>query len=161
MNGSEVELLRTDPNSLRLECQAFQIDCYLAMVPRSIKVKDGSILLVNMASVRALANEAGMLIDASRFRPNFVVDSGVPFDEDTWASVTIGLVEFNVIDRCDRCFIICFDQDTGEQAMAPYDALRRLRGNDRLTFGVFLDVADLSVAEQFIWINDPISVQYK
>jgi len=78
---------------------------------------DSHVLIVNLASVRAFAMEAGMALDPRRFRANLYVDGMEPQEELRWLGRTIraGEAELDVTSRCERCKVITMDPDTTEQ----------------------------------------------
>ncbi|MBE9114345.1 MOSC N-terminal beta barrel domain-containing protein [Lusitaniella coriacea LEGE 07157] len=79
-------------------------------------------LLVNTASLanlnqrleRAYQNDS-QTVPMNRFRPNIIVDTDLPFAEDTWDSIQIDRVIFDLVKPCDRCIIITTNQTTGER----------------------------------------------
>lgn len=74
-----------------------------------------------------------------RFRPNVVVDSGQPFAEDDWTKVTIGDLDFRVVERCKRCVMTTIDPWTLEVGNEPLRTFARHRRWDGGTwFGVKL-----------------------
>jgi uncharacterized protein YcbX len=54
-------------------------------------------------------------INADRFRPNFVIEGGIPFQEDGWSHVSIGHTRFHVSGPCARCTMVNIDQVTGSR----------------------------------------------
>jgi len=98
------------------------------------------VLIVNLATVRAFALEAGMPIDHRRFRANLYVDGLEPEEELRWLGRMIhaGNAELEVVDRCERCKVITMDPDT---TVATPELLRLLveRHDERL--GMYCRVA--------------------
>jgi len=86
---------------------------------------DSQVLIVNLASVRAFALEAGMPLDHRRFRANLYVEGLEPEEELRWLGRVIraGEAELEVTSRCERCKVITMDPDTTE---ATPDILRVL-----------------------------------
>jgi MOSC domain-containing protein len=74
------------------------------------------VLIVNLATVRAFAVEAGMAIDPRRFRANLYVEGLGPEEELRWLGRVIraGDAELEVVDRCERCKVITMHPDTTE-----------------------------------------------
>jgi uncharacterized protein YcbX len=74
----------------------------------------------SLASVGALAAEAGCPIDPRQFRANVYMEpkSGQPFDEEKWSG---GLLQFGsevltgVTQRDPRCMMVNLDPETGKQ----------------------------------------------
>ena len=73
-----------------------------------------------------------------RFRPNFVVSGGAPYEEDGWRRIRIGTVEFEGVENCERCELPTVDPETGlpDPKREPMRTLARYRR--RATGGVFL-----------------------
>ncbi|WP_061292229.1 MOSC domain-containing protein [Herbidospora cretacea] len=78
-------------------------------------------------------------LDVARFRPNVVVDGFEPFEEETWAWVRIGDVDFRVSELCDRCFVTLWDPETRERGKEPLRSLaRHHRWDGKTWFGIRL-----------------------
>jgi len=71
-----------------------------------------------------------------RFRPNLVVDSGVPFEEDSWNKIKGGEVVFQPVKPCARCVLTTIDPQTGLAGREPLQTLSTYRktGN-KILFG--------------------------
>ena len=48
-----------------------------------------------------------------RFRPNIVIQTSVPFEEESWKKIKIGNAIFEVEGNCTRCGAVCIDPETG------------------------------------------------
>lgn len=70
-----------------------------------------------------------------RFRPNFVIDGGEPYEEDEWKFFTIGDHNFTVLGKCVRCQMICMNPETGERSKEPMATLGSTRGS-LMPFGI-------------------------
>jgi hypothetical protein len=100
------------------------------------------ILVTTTASLRAV-NEALNArcvppVGMERFRPNVVVETDVPFDEDGWARIAAGDVELDLVKPCSRCIVTTIDQETGETRVdeEPLATLLRVRRSaDRAVAG--------------------------
>jgi uncharacterized protein YcbX len=79
-------------------------------------------------------------INAERFRPNFVVTGGIPFQEDSWSRVMIGSMIFTVTGPCARCTMVNIDQTTGSRESNLFATLASARRNPsgKIVFGVLL-----------------------
>jgi uncharacterized protein YcbX len=99
-------------------------------------------------------------IPVDRFRGNLVVRGGVPFCEDDWVKVMIGGQAFRVLGACQRCQMICIDQQSGERTSEPLLSLarfRRLQG--RTFFGQHLaHIPSESTTPFRLSVGDPIVV---
>lgn len=73
--------------------------------------------IINLASVRDLERVTGKEIDPRRFRPNVVIDTGVPWQEFDWIGqdIRIGDAVLTVTKRTQRCAAINVDPQTGER----------------------------------------------
>lgn len=84
--------------------------------------------LTTTASLEALNSRTGKETPMDRFRPNVVIETGTPWEEDRWQRIRIGGVELEVIKPCARCEVITTDQQTGERGdTSSLDALKKFR----------------------------------
>lgn len=98
-------------------------------------------LVTNTASLDQLNTWMGTPLPMTRFRPNLVVETEVPFAEDTWIGrrLVIGDVVLRAVKACARCVVTTTDQETGERGREPLRTLARHRNVDQgLIFGVNL-----------------------
>ena len=82
----------------------------------------------------------GHPVSMSRFRPNIVVRGELlPWDEDRWARVTAGAVQFRVLQGCVRCTVPTVDQSTGlrPDGQNPTATLRRIQTYSVKTHGPY------------------------
>ena len=113
--------------------EVLQIDCKLVSMPEKSKRKvnyfyavhkddavsfaDGyPFLLIGENSLNDLNARLERDVPMNRFRPNFVVSGGAPFEEDAWEKIKIGGAVFHVVKPCGRCVITTIDQETGVSA---------------------------------------------
>ncbi|ULT84446.1 hypothetical protein L3Y34_013251 [Caenorhabditis briggsae] len=103
-------------------------------------VNDSPFLLINEASVYMLARHINMDVQdiLTRFRSNIVVRGLPPFIEDTAKRLSIENLEFEVVDKCTRCEMICVDPMTGEKDPSLLLALRDYRNKQKMTFGIYI-----------------------
>jgi len=85
------------------------------------------LLLTNEESLRDLNGRLESPIPMDRFRANVIVRGGGPFDEDRWARLSIGGLEFDKCGLCERCPITTTDQQTGDRGREPIRTLSRYR----------------------------------
>ena len=87
----------------------------------TVSLADGfPLLLAGTASLAAI-NAALPLIPGpmpmDRFRPNLVVETTEPWEEDTWSHIEIGPgpnpVRLRLASPCVRCAVVTLDQETG------------------------------------------------
>lgn len=100
--------------------------------------------LINLASVQAVREATGSDIVWPHFRPNLVVDGFPPFAEDYWREITIGPLNFQVVESCARCSIVNTTQE-GFGRGEPLRAITKLRQSGKhVLFGQHLILADSS-----------------
>ncbi len=102
----------------------------------TVSFADGfPLLLANTASLRRLNEWIGdpQPLPMTRFRPNIVMDSDIPFVEDTWTghSIHIGELEFRVAKPCARCVVTTTDQETAQRGREPLRTLGKYRNVDQ------------------------------
>ena len=82
----------------------------------------------SLADLNANIEENGShAIPMNRFRPNIVVDTPLAFEEDSWARIQIGDVEFVMVEHAARCVITTINQETGEKGKEPLRILAQYR----------------------------------
>ena len=93
-------------------------------------------LLVGQGSVDELERRTRRTIPVERFRPNIVVSTDRPHDEDFWQTFTIGDVRFRGVKLCARCVVTTIDQDTGarDANREPLRTLARYRRIESLVY---------------------------
>ena len=96
------------------------------------------VLAIGRSSLDDLNTRTPAPASMRRFRPNFVVSGGTPYEEDGWRRIRIGSVEFEGVENCERCELPTVDPDTGvpDPRREPMRTLARYRR--RATGGVFL-----------------------
>ena len=116
---------------------------------------DGTVSLINLATISAIGQEAGQTIGTRRFRANIVIatDATEPFLEDGWLGGTLvfGSLEngpmVNVTMRDLRCVMINFDPDTAQQTPYVMKAAVRLNNNYAGAYGTVVRVGQLEVGQ--------------
>jgi uncharacterized protein len=96
------------------------------------------LLVVNEASLAALAAEDGKPVDVRRFRPNLVVAGAPAWAEDGWQGLVVaGTLPLRTPKPCARCSIPGVDPDSALTTKEPLRTLARLRTRDHKTlFGI-------------------------
>ena len=126
-------------------------------------VSKAAVHIVNEASVRDLrervlskiedpAARALTKIEATPFRPNFVIDSGVAFSEDTYQEARVGNVLFRLVGYCSRCKAVTCNFDTNERnpELEPTPTLTAYRKHELgVLFGTYNQVEVISSPQQF------------
>lgn len=101
----------------------------------------GYISVMNLASVRAVAQAIGQEVDPLRFRANVYVDGLAPWAEDEWVTgsrVKLGGAELSVFKPIVRCVATHVNLETGERDIEMVDMLRRHFGRD--TLGTYFSI---------------------
>lgn len=110
-------------------------------------------LVLGTSSLEQLSLKSGEDIDIRRFRPNIVVATQTPHEEDEWASITLGDFQLQKVKPCLRCQVIDIDQDHAERRGTVTKTLSTYRrmGNN-IGFGasyVGLNMGELVVGSEF------------
>lgn len=95
----------------------------------------GFISVINLASVRAVANAIGEDVDPLRFRANVYVDDLPAWAEDEWVvgtKVTLGEAGLAMFKPIVRCVATHVNLDTGERDIDMVGQLREHFGRDTL-----------------------------
>jgi len=104
-----------------------QVDAAFAKPGDQVGFADGfSFLLLSEASLGALNGRLASPVAMERFRPNLVVAGCDAFAEDTWKTIRVGELEFEVVKPCARCSITTVDE-FGERGKEPLATLARFR----------------------------------
>lgn len=93
------------------------------------------LMLLGSASLDGLNARLQQPVPMIQFRPNLVVDTARPHEEDAWTRIAIGDVEFDVARACTRCNFVNVDPQRGER-VATGEPLRTLTGYRRVEDGV-------------------------
>ena len=147
----EVELLFGDSSMHAWFSEALQRPVRLAFMPSStLRTTDARYaevpvalndafpaLIISQASLDNLNARLEKTVPMDRFRPNFVIAGGGPYQEDDWNRITIGQVRFSIVKPCARCVIITTDQQTGERSKEPLRTLATYRSvGNKVRFGM-------------------------
>jgi len=116
------------------------------------------LLLASSASLDDLNLYLENRVEMARFRPNLVVAGPEAYDEDRWAAIRIGEIEFEVAGACDRCVMVTLDPASGA-ARPDHEPLailgRQRRGEDgKVYFGQFL----IPRSTGRLFVGDPVQV---
>jgi uncharacterized protein YcbX len=126
----------------------------LVLVDRPGRMQGRPATIVSTASLRKLAEEAGVEVDPRRFRMLFHVDGCAPHEEDEWlgAHVRIGGAVVRVVERVERCVVTTRDPETGERDLDTLALLKRYRRS--IDFGVRAAVVEPGV----VHVGDVVDV---
>ncbi|MFG3339927.1 MOSC domain-containing protein [Glycomyces sp. NPDC048151] len=122
---------------------------------RKVKREYGRILVVFAASVRRLSEQLGREVEASRFRPNVVVDADLaPYAEyelERGSQIRLGDNEFTLQKPCERCVLPSWEPNgANERDMELHKFIIKELDNH---FGIYLRVSDPVKVE----VGDPIA----
>jgi len=128
--GRPVRLVRLDPKRPRTVDQAF------ARPDDTVGFADGfPLLVIGSASLAALDTDVEAFeVAAERFRPNLVLQTSVPWIEDTWRRIRIGGIELELVKPCSRCVGINVEPRTGRSGREPLRTLAKTRTHDGKVF---------------------------
>jgi len=101
----------------------------------------GYISVINLASVRVVAQAIDQPVDPLRFRANVYVDGLKPWVEDEWvagSAVKLGGAQLSVFKPIVRCVATHVNLDTGERDIDMVDMLRQNFGRD--TLGTYFSI---------------------
>ncbi len=121
-----------------------------ALHGETVSFADGfPFLLISEASLEDLNSRLAYPVVMKRFRPNFVVSGADAFGEDSWKSIQIGSLRFDLVKPCARCILTTIDPETGEKGPEPLKTLAAYRRvNNKVLFGQNLVVAQRGVVRQ-------------
>lgn len=108
-----------------------------ALHGEAVSFADGfPFLLISQGSLDDLNSRLPEAIEMKRFRPNFVVTGTGPFSEDSWKSIRIGSLSFDIVKPCARCVLTTIDPKTGKKGAEPLKTLASFRRvNNKILFG--------------------------
>jgi uncharacterized protein YcbX len=131
--GVPCRLMHWTPNSRRpLEAKYAGT---LSHADRNVTLTDGApLLLLGAASLDALNGRltaAGHpAVGVERFRPNVLLATSAPHEEDHWERVRIGAVEVSLGSPCPRCVVTTIDPRTLAPDVEPLRTLAQYRRGD-------------------------------
>ena len=89
---------------------------YVVNINDIVSFADGyPILITNDASLVDLNSRLEEKVEMERFRPNIVVDSLTPFEEDTWSRLQTDTIELSLVKKCARCVMVNINPATGKK----------------------------------------------
>ncbi len=117
-------------------------------------------LLINSASLEDLQGRTSAEISLAQFRANMIVTGATAWDEDNWARIRIGKVDFKIAKPCRRCLLITINHESGTRHPdgEPLTTLQTFRracdGSGDVDFGLHLVAENSGI----IRITDGITV---
>ncbi|XP_019364786.1 PREDICTED: molybdenum cofactor sulfurase-like, partial [Gavialis gangeticus] len=127
-------------------------------------VNEAQYLLINTASILYLKEQIIARLEEpleteqliQRFRANIVINTVEPFEEEEWAEISIGALHFQVVGPCNRCQIICIDQQSGERNKEFLQSLSNVRGR-KTHFGIYLmNQSSCSSSSNLLSVGSPV-----
>jgi uncharacterized protein YcbX len=95
------------------------------------------ILMIGTASLDDLNARLEEKISWDRFRPNLVVETEIPFEEDDWSSIQMGDNSFRLVKPCARCVMTTVNQQTAIAGKEPLRTLAAYRSvGNKVLFGM-------------------------
>lgn len=86
--------------------------------------------LQSLAEINQKISEKDVdIVPVSRFRPNVVISSPLPWKEDEWRVIRIGDAVLENSEPCGRCQVVTIDQNTGlvSSNKEPFETLKKER----------------------------------
>ena len=94
-------------------------------------------LLIGTRSLDFLNDKLEEKITIKRFRPNIVITTQNPHEEDDFEEFKIGKVQFKNVKPCGRCIMVNNDPQTGVVKKEPLKTLSKYRNvNNSVLFGI-------------------------
>ncbi|MED4205471.1 MOSC domain-containing protein [Neobacillus mesonae] len=127
------------------------------VTPELLSVDTASILIVTDTTIRKLEKLWGERLDARRFRPNFIVAvEEESINEKDWIGkrLSIGNVELQVDQFCERCAMITIDPET---LVRDLSLLKKVYDEMNMHFGVYASVkktGQVKVGDQLLLIEE-------
>lgn len=124
--GHPCRLVRIGPTfTRRVAKQKAKLDDHFHFADGAPVLAIGAASLSDLNDRLQERGEAPVPMD--RFRPNLVVNGGLPFAEDNWERCQIGEVIFRSAGPCARCIITTTDQQTAQRGKEPLRTLATYR----------------------------------
>ena len=154
--GRSCKLVYMPPSTKRI------VDTRYATEPALSAFGDGyPVLLIGTASLddlnKRLALSGSLPVDWDRFRPNIVVQTQLPFEEDRWKVFKVGEHLAAGVKLCARCVFTTIDQVTGEKSKEPLRTMASYRSmSGKVMFGQNV-IVQSSAGE--LCVGDAITVE--
>ena len=122
----------------------------------NVSLADGyPYLMIGSQSLDFLNEKLTDKITVLRFRPNIVISSQSPHEEDDFTTFKIGEVQFKNIKPCGRCIMVNNDPDNGKLKKEPLKTLSEYRNvNNSVLFGtniVSLNSGIINVGDEIVF----------
>ena len=110
-------------------------------------------LIAGTASLNQLNEKLDGSVLMDRFRPNIVIETEVPHEEDNWESIQIGNAKMLVIKPCARCPVVTINQQTADKTKDTLKVLSTYRKKDNK---VYFGVNAISLENSHINVGDSV-----
>ncbi|MBF7092940.1 MOSC domain-containing protein [Flavobacterium sp. ALJ2] len=122
----------------------------------NVSLADGyPYLMIGSESLDFLNEKLADKITILRFRPNIVIRTQTPHEEDDFTTFKIGEVQFKNVKPCGRCIMVNNDPENGKLKKEPLKTLSKYRVvNNSVLFGtniVSLNSGVISVGDEIIF----------
>lgn len=122
----------------------------------NVSLADGyPYLMIGNKSLDFLNEKLADKITILRFRPNIVISTQTPHEEDDFTTFKIGEVQFKNVKPCGRCIMVNNDPENGKLKKEPLKTLSKYRVvNNSVLFGtniVSLNSGVISVGDEIIF----------
>ena len=122
----------------------------------NVSLADGyPYLMIGSQSLYFLNEKLADKITILRFRPNIVISTQTPHEEDDFTSFKIGAVQFKNVKPCGRCIMVNNDPENGKLKKEPLKTLSKYRVVDNsVLFGtniVSLNSGTISVGDEIVF----------
>ncbi len=122
----------------------------------NVSLADGyPYLMIGSQSLDFLNAKLTDKITVLRFRPNIVISTETPHEEDDFTTFKIGEVDFKNIKTCERCIMVNNDPENGKLKKEPLKTLSKYRVvNNSVLFGtnvVSLNSGIITVGDEIVF----------
>jgi uncharacterized protein YcbX len=122
----------------------------------NVSLADGyPYLMIGSQSLDFLNEKLADKITILRFRPNIVISTQTPHEEDDFTTFKIGEVQFKNVKPCGRCIMVNNDPENGKLKKEPLKTLSKYRVVDNsVLFGtniVSLNSGTISVGDEIVF----------
>jgi uncharacterized protein YcbX len=122
----------------------------------NVSLADGyPYLMIGSQSLDFLNEKLTDKITVLRFRPNIVISTETPHEEDDFTTFKIGEVDFKNIKTCERCIMVNNDPENGKLKKEPLKTLSKYRVvNNSVLFGtnvVSLNSGIITVGDEIVF----------
>jgi hypothetical protein len=91
-----------------------------------------------------------------RFRPNLVFSGAKAYEEDSWKTLKVGEVDFQIVKPCARCVMTTIDQENATKSKEPLKTLASFRTvNNKVLFGQNM----VALSHGILKVGDQVSIQ--